>query len=399
MISNMFLNLIYILFPLLAYFLYVVFEKTVGNKENDLWLDLALISIVYLLLKFGSFSNNIYNIILLNVVLIIAIYKRRMIVGLVPIFCFIYFYGLININYLMIYKYIILYLIFLVVNVDKFRMIIIFYVVNILFSIVGIIINTYPINILLYNVSSIFISYFIISWFDKTKSIIDLHITIKNLEKKKNLRNSLFKITHEIKNPIAVCKGYLDMLDLSDMKRIEKYIPIIKQEIDRTLMLMDDFLDLTRLKVNKSEVDISLLLEDTSYSVFTLLESKNVKFNYSTTCDELYLYIDYDRIKQVLINLIKNSLEAMDKEDGVISIEAICKPDKVVIKVIDNGKGMDKDTLKRVGDAFFSTKQHGTGLGVKLSKEVIELHGGKIKYASTLNVGTTVFITLPVNKC
>ena len=84
---------------------------------------------------------------------------------------------------------------------------------------------------------------------------MNINTAMKELEKEKVLRTSLFKLTHEIKNPLAVCKGYLDMLDLNNQEKVDKYIPIVKGEIERTLTLMDDYLDYTKVKINKEEVD------------------------------------------------------------------------------------------------------------------------------------------------
>ena len=85
------------------------------------------------------------------------------------------------------------------------------------------------------------LSYLILEILNQCENTIDLNVSLKELEKEKELRKSLFKITHEIKNPIAVCKGYLDMFDYNNKEHSERYIPIIKQEIDRTLTLMNDF--------------------------------------------------------------------------------------------------------------------------------------------------------------
>ena len=71
---------------------------------------------------------------------------------------------------------------------------------------------------------------------------------------------------------------------------------------------------------------------------------------------------------------------------------------KVIITIEDNGKGINKESLKRIGEPFFTTKEKGTGLGVKLSNEIIELHNGSIKYSSKEKIGTTVKITLPLKK-
>ena len=106
--------------------------------------------------------------------------------------------------------------------------------------------------------------------------------------------------------------------------------------------------------------------------------------------------LDYNRIKQVLVNIFKNSIEAkIDNKVMKISLNIKRYTDFVKIIISDNGCGMSKENLNRVDEMFYTTKDKGTGLGVALSKEIIELHGGTIKYSSTLGKGTTATINLP----
>lgn len=227
---------------------------------------------------------------------------------------------------------------------------------------------------------------------------MNLNTAIRELEKEKVLRTSLFKMTHEIKNPIAVCKGYLDMLDLNDRDKVNKYIPIIKSEIERTLTLMDDYLEYTKVKINKDVVDIYMLLDEVIESLDLFFKENNILLKMKIPEDELFLNIDYNRIKQVLVNILKNAHEAFDPKKGKMIIKIDTRVNKKYFQIIvsDNGVGMDSETLNNVTNLFFTTKRNGTGLGTSLSKEIIELHGGKIKYLSELNVGTTVIICLPL---
>ena len=157
---------------------------------------------------------------------------------------------------------------------------------------------------------------------------------------------------------------------------------------------MNDFLNLTKLKVKRSVMDISLLLDDISEEIDTLLSETNINFMYDVTEEEVYIEGDYDRLKQVFINIIKNSIESIDKNKiGLIELKMVVKKD-IIITIKDNGVGISKDKLKRIGEPFFTTKDKGTGLGIKLSTEIIELHDGSIKYSSKENEGTTVKIRL-----
>ena len=235
---------------------------------------------------------------------------------------------------------------------------------------------------------------------EKGEEAIDLNRVVYELEKEKKLRESLFKITHEIKNPIAVCKGYLDMMDYRDIDKVERYNSIIKDEINRTLILMDDFLDYTKIKVEKEEADFYLLIEDTCDIMKPLFNANDVSLKLDIPDDELYMELDYNRLKQVLVNLLKNSIEAKDKKkkSSYISIKAFVEGDDVNLIIKDNGVGMSQKSLDKVDEMFYTTKEKGTGLGVALSKEIIYQHDGSISYDSVKGKYTTVTIKLPIDE-
>ena len=148
----------------------------------------------------------------------------------------------------------------------------------------------------------------------KGEEIMDLNATINELEKEKRVRASLFKITHEIKNPIAVCKGYLDMMDYNDGETVRRYTKIVKDEIGRTLILMDDFLSCTKVKIEKEEVDLYLLLEEIGDALQPLFRKNKIATCIEVPDEELYVMLDYNRMKQVIVNVLKNAIEAKKNE-------------------------------------------------------------------------------------
>jgi len=241
-------------------------------------------------------------------------------------------------------------------------------------------------------------SYITLYLFKKCEGIIDFNSTINELNREKEIKTSLFKITHEIKNPLSVCRGYLDMILMNDYKNYDKYIPIINSEINRTLNLMDDFLDYTKLKIEKEEVDIVYMFEELKEEFSPLLEKNNINFEFYIPDDEIYIDIDYKRFKQVLVNIIKNSIEAKKEErDLIINLKTIIEKNNIKILIEDNGIGMSKLELEKLGEAFYTTKPNGTGIGVNLSREIIERHNGSITYQSEKYQGTTVIISLPID--
>ena len=245
--------------------------------------------------------------------------------------------------------------------------------------------------------TSLIINFLMFQLFIKNQKIIDINDTLENLEKEKEIKESLFQLNHEIKNPLAVVNGYLDMIDrTNDKKRIEKYQEIIKKEIKRSITIINDFSSFGRLKeIDKEPLDLDLVFEDIIYTFSPLLKKNNGMIHYENE-DEIYINGDYDRLKQGFINLIKNSIESKDKDFLIIDIKIKKLKKHYKIYVTDNGRGMNSEVLNRIGEPFYSTKQTGTGIGMAYVKKIIELHKGKISYKSKEKEGTTVVVTLPL---
>ena len=405
---NVVFNVSILFLPLAIYLLNLSYNTNYKLKHDKLFLSFILIIQVILFIVFKEYSN---SLILINIPILISYLKRKeltsiilsILIGLYYIFYFQY-----NVFFIF-FEYVLYFVIYFIINRKTLRVNLLIYIFIFIKSItlsVEIFYFNNPTNAFLVNFFDVFIkmlvfyvsSYLVFVFLLRGEEIMNLNTAIRELEKEKVLRTSLFKMTHEIKNPIAVCKGYLDMLDLNDKRKVEKYIPIIKGEIERTLTLMDDYLEYTKVKITKEIVDIYMLLEEVISSLNLFFKENNILLKMNLPDDELYLNVDYNRIKQVLVNILKNSHEAFDpkKEKMIIKIETKVLKKYFQIIVTDNGIGMDQETLNNIMDLFFTTKRNGTGLGTSLSKEIIELHGGSIKYLSKLNIGTKVIINLPL---
>lgn len=225
---------------------------------------------------------------------------------------------------------------------------------------------------------------------------MSLSSTLNELQKEKALKESLFKITHEIKNPIAVCKGYLSMMDYFDVEKIKKYNIIIESEINRALDIMDNFSEYTKIKIDTDIMDVDCLINDTILNMEMFLKNYNTSVKYISG-DEILIDGDYNRLKQVLVNVIKNSCEAA-LDEGVININVKSSNKSVYISLKDNGPGMTPDQLEKIDQLFYSSKEKGCGIGVTLSKEIVRLHKGELKYKSVLEKYTEVIIRLPLAK-
>lgn len=201
----------------------------------------------------------------------------------------------------------------------------------------------------------------------------------------------VFEIVHEIKNSIAVCNGYLDIIDLNEDDDIRKYLSIIRKEVNRSMNIIEDFMLYGKINVVKKMMDINLLMNDLCNEMEFFVKSKKIKFSFDISDDEFYIMGDYDKLKQVFINLIKNSIEAIE-ENGRIEVISYSKNNNYYVIINDNGCGIDEDILKKIGESGVTTKVEGNGIGVSFSKQIIKQHSGEIKYESMMGKGTKVVV-------
>lgn len=405
--DSLIIYLIFLLFPILLYLIFLTYTKITNKKESELLFDLCLLSSVYLIIKYYIYFPDKMFLLLVNIPLVIGIIRKRYLLSFIlSIFIAFYYYKLFDFNiYFVFSEYFFYFLYFYIFNkkhkkdnsikiINNFTFLKgivlsyeIFYIVPNNSNIIFVIINLFLLLIIFY-----VICYLVVKLMEKAEKILSLNKVLNELQHEKELKNSLFKITHEIKNPIAVCKGYVDMFDKKDINKCERYNEIIKNELNRTLIIMDDFMNYTKIKVKLDIIDINMLLSEVLESFSLIFKINNVDLINKVTDDEIYINGDYDRLKQVFINLIKNGIESFDGKNGKLEIKSKENNKEVIISIIDNGCGMDEEVFKNINKMFYTTKKNGTGIGLPLSNEIIKLHNGRINLYSKKGEGTTVEI-------
>ena len=405
-INDTILLIILISFPILIYFIYNCYRELKCEKYNQILLNVTLFTSLYLSLKYGEVQTTKQVLLFCNIPILIAYLKKQPQVAItLSIITLLYSKYIYNITIIITaLKFISYYIIYLISKKRKTKektFIILIAIIQAFFvSLECFFLYNYSniitfLKLLLLLITFYLITTIILYLFNLGDNISSLYLTISKYEKDKQLKNSLFKITHEVKNPIAVCKGYLDMLDINDKDKLNRYIPIIKQEIDRSLNIMTDFMEFSKIKIEKDILDINVLLEDIEKEFNIIINKKNIQMTTKITQEEIFIIGDYNRLKQVFINIIKNSIESISNHGKIEIITHILK-DKYYIEITDNGCGMDEYTLSKVKELFFTTKKKGSGLGVGLSNEIIKAHNGSIDYISKLNKGTKVIVKLPI---
>lgn len=208
-------------------------------------------------------------------------------------------------------------------------------------------------------------------------------------------------IAHEIRNPLTAIRGFIQLLrpHLLHLGK-DEYARIILMEIDRANDIICEFLNSSKPSAPQTSViNVASLLKE----VVLLTESEALMNGYQIILHDralpLYISVDVKQIKQVILNIIKNAMDAIKdlghEHPGMIQIHLEQLHKNVQIQISDNGKGMDHNTLSRLFDPFFTTKETGTGLGLSVSYRIIKNHGGYISVESEMGVGTQFMISLP----
>ncbi len=397
------INGIVVVFPILVYTFFIVYEENMKLEKSNIMLKISLFISMYLALYFKKYVGLNYQIscLILPIILSYLYNEGKVALILSTILCLHSCFSLTYNIYTSIIFFLLLYLAYkkysksnmsskFLIN-SSIVLMLIYFVANLIISYNDIVMLDEIISLIMYSLIIYAINYGI----NESKNIISLHMNLKEFEKEKNIKLNLFKITHEIKNPLTVVNGYLSMFDVTDIEKSKRYISILKNEVNRTLNLLSDFMEFTKIKVVKKECNFNDLISDVKEVLIPFFVKKNVSYSFCVQ-NNIIVNMDYNRIKQVIINVIKNAVEACRESNGMVTTTAFTEEDYLIIVVKDNGIGMDKFVLDNILVPFYTTKDNGTGLGVSLSKEILESHGGTINYDSVKEKYTTCKITIPL---
>lgn len=219
---------------------------------------------------------------------------------------------------------------------------------------------------------------------------------IQNAEKLSLVGQLAAGVAHEIKNPLTTLKGFIQLLAQNLYK--DAYTPVMLKEIERINEIANEFLVLSRPTVlSKERYDIRKLFIEIDVLLSSLAISKNIE--YIENFKEIpKIYCDGNQLKQVFINLFKNSVEALDHNG---QIELTLQPydtQNILIRIEDNGQGFPEQILHKLGQPFVTTKESGNGLGIMVCKRIIEtIHLGQLNMYNKENGGAVVDIILPVS--
>ncbi|WP_188114758.1 sensor histidine kinase [Paenibacillus sp. B2(2019)] len=214
-------------------------------------------------------------------------------------------------------------------------------------------------------------------------------------------------MAHEIRNPLASIKGFAQLVNNRlyepEIKadELRAYLDITIKEIDALNGLVTDFLVLARKgdssKNNGVVYNVIEVIHRVNNIVNQLILSDDIILSVEYSLEKVMTYGNASQLEQVILNILKNSIDSFTAFRGRIDITVSTanETNEIILIFKDNGEGIPLDKLNRIFDPFFTTKQKGTGIGLSICKQLIEMYGGQIKVDSEVQVGTSVMVILP----
>jgi signal transduction histidine kinase len=217
-----------------------------------------------------------------------------------------------------------------------------------------------------------------------------------NKEKYSTINELAIGIAHEIKNPLCSLKGFVQLMARKkDFCSNRYYLDLMEQDINRIDEIVSEFLQLSKPWGEDICIqNINNILRETCYTMESYSSSRNIKISLSSHFSA-FIKADKTRIKTALTNIIKNSIEASEYGAN-IDIYTIINNNNVDIIIKDYGIGIPVQIIDKIGQPFFTTKESGTGLGLMVSKSIIEGHRGTVIIKSEYGKGTEITISLPL---
>ncbi len=217
---------------------------------------------------------------------------------------------------------------------------------------------------------------------------------LQRSEKMEMISELAASVAHEVRNPLQVTRGFLQILGERSDNKEKEYLNMAVAELDRATLIITDFLTFAKPGLEALEVlDVSEELRHVSGIMVPLasLQGGVIELKLQTG---LYVVGSSPKFKQAFINIIKNSIEAL-QENGLVEVSTWKSENYIVISVRDNGEGMKASEITRLGEPYYSNKTKGTGLGLMVTLRIIEAMKGTTEFHSEKGVGTEIIIKIP----
>lgn len=241
---------------------------------------------------------------------------------------------------------------------------------------------------------------------EQARDLVERHEALKELDQ---LKTQFFtNISHEFRTPLTVISGMSEQIEEQPDRWLQKGIRMIQRNTQQLLNLVNQILDLRKLEskalsLNLNQSDIVPYLEQVIESFRSLAEFRDIQLHLLINMTELNMDFDREKLLRILSNLLSNAVK-FSKEGDHIYFQADQISDQLIIRIKDTGMGISEEQLPYIFDRFFRadaqdlSKEEGTGIGLALVKELVQLMEGKIEVQSQVGKGTTFILTLPVRQ-
>jgi CheY-like chemotaxis protein/nitrogen-specific signal transduction histidine kinase len=232
----------------------------------------------------------------------------------------------------------------------------------------------------------------------------------EKLQEMDKIKTNFFtNISHEFRTPLTLILGPAKQIfENSNNNSIREEAEVIIKSAKKLNRLVDQLLDLSRVEAGQMRLrvvpqNLIQVIREMVYSFQPFAESKNISFQFNTSVEKLFLYIDRDKLEKIISNLLSNAFK-FTPEGGKINLGVVKNKGYVNINIFDSGIGISKEKISKIFDRFYQVnvnhnREHeGTGIGLALSKELIELHKGKMQVESAEGKGSTFTISIPLGK-
>lgn len=255
--------------------------------------------------------------------------------------------------------------------------------------------------------------------FDDESNILELNelsdtlnYTRKELEKTEELRRDLMaNVSHDLKTPLTMIKAYAEMstdIHSNNKEKQKEDMDIIISEVDRLTILVEDILNLSKMQsnidsLNIEEFDLISLCNKILKKYKLYQETEDYKFIFNHNEKEIIINADKKKLEQVIYNLLNNAINYTGK-DNLITLNINKNKEKILIEIIDTGKGIKEEDIPYIWDRYYKNKKKhkrnliGTGLGLSIVKNILELHNYKYGVKSKINEGTNFYFEIKTDK-